>query len=445
MGNSTTDSAAWILTLEELATYLRVPQDALQPLIDGGQIPGRQIGGAWRFLRPAVDDWLRAPAVPTVVPAAPPESIVRDLPADGAEGAVRDLPAGVAAPPIQFVGAHSNNYDKGRKNQPIKAVVNHVMLGTLDNTIGWFNNGAAQVSANYGIGMDGRIVQFVRDGDTAYANGPVFDPNTAAAPWIGTDHANHLDMNTLTISIEWEGMHKGGQSGHVTWNGQTLDVALLKDTVKTFWVPSEAQYQAGLSLIRYLCARYNIPTERAHICRHSDFDSLRKWFCPGEGFPMQRLLNDLAPAPVVSTPTDFPLLHAPTISQAAFTAALVAAHSPALQETDSPVLYGICTANNVDPAVALAFFGQETAYGTQAGAGDHKNWGNLWDHTAGTIGSYDTWQQGLVDWCNQLQHPPYPSRPTVRTIVPIHRGTDQPDNDTYAGAVVIRIQALQSA
>jgi len=434
MSKETHRPAAWILTREELAIYLRVAGDALQPLIDSGQIPGRRIGSEWRFLRPAVDEWLRAPAVP----APPPAAAV--APHDWASAEPENAPRAAVAPPIEWVGAAANNYGTGRQNQAIKAVVNHVMLGTLDSTSSWFNNSAAEVSANYGIGQDGRIVQFVRDTDTAYANGPVYAPNTAATPWIATDHANGLDMNTLTISIEWEGMHKGGRAGRVAWNGQMLDVALMKDSVKTFWVPGEAQYQAGLALIRYLCAKYNLTPDRAHIGRHSDFDSVRKWFCPGEGFPLQRLLNDLAPAP--AGPADFPLLHAPSVSQAAFTAALVAAHSPVLAETDTPVLYGICTANGVDPAVALAFFGQETAYGTQDGAADNKNWGNLWDHAAGAIGSYPTWQQGLVDWCSQLQHPPYPSPATVRAIVPIHRGTDRADNDAYAAAVIARIQAL---
>ena len=323
------------------------------------------------------------------------------------------------------------------------SIINHVMLGTLDGTSQFFrqNNLANPVSSNYGIGKDGRIVQYVRDEDTAFANGNLRNPRTGNLPWL----TKGINPNTQTISIEWEGTHQGGHPGKANFDGNSLDVDLVNDgSVTHFWVPTEAQYQAGLSLIRFLCAKHSIPTDRAHIGRHSDIDSVRKWFCPGEGFPLQRLLNDLGGAPAPDS-TDFPVRHAPSISQSAFTAALVAVHSPVLGETDTPVLYGICTANGVDPAVALAFFGQETAYGTQEGAADNKNWGNLWDHAANSIGSYPTWQQGLVDWCNQLQHPPYPSPATVRNVVPIHRGTDRADNDEYAAAVIARIQALTKA
>jgi excisionase family DNA binding protein len=51
-----------ILTLEELAEYLKLPAATLQQEADRGQLPGRKIGENWRFLRAAIDDWLRADA-----------------------------------------------------------------------------------------------------------------------------------------------------------------------------------------------------------------------------------------------------------------------------------------------------------------------------------------------------------------------------------------------
>ena len=50
-----------ILTLKEVATYLRLPAAAVERHAGLGEIPGRRIEGAWRFLRSALEDWLRTP------------------------------------------------------------------------------------------------------------------------------------------------------------------------------------------------------------------------------------------------------------------------------------------------------------------------------------------------------------------------------------------------
>ena len=49
-----------VLTLEEVAAYLRLPKDTISRQAAQGHIPGRQIEDAWRFLKAAIDDWLRS-------------------------------------------------------------------------------------------------------------------------------------------------------------------------------------------------------------------------------------------------------------------------------------------------------------------------------------------------------------------------------------------------
>jgi excisionase family DNA binding protein len=49
-----------VLTLEEAAAYLRLPQDTIARQAAHGAIPGRQIEDTWRFLKAAIDDWLRS-------------------------------------------------------------------------------------------------------------------------------------------------------------------------------------------------------------------------------------------------------------------------------------------------------------------------------------------------------------------------------------------------
>jgi excisionase family DNA binding protein len=49
-----------VLTLEEAANYLRLPPEMIERQAALGQIPGRKIEDTWRFLRAAIDDWLRS-------------------------------------------------------------------------------------------------------------------------------------------------------------------------------------------------------------------------------------------------------------------------------------------------------------------------------------------------------------------------------------------------
>jgi excisionase family DNA binding protein len=49
-----------ILTLEETAEYLRLPVETVLNQALKGNIPGRRIEDNWRFLKAAIDDWLRA-------------------------------------------------------------------------------------------------------------------------------------------------------------------------------------------------------------------------------------------------------------------------------------------------------------------------------------------------------------------------------------------------
>jgi excisionase family DNA binding protein len=49
-----------VLTLEEASAYLRLPVEAVLRQALQGNIPGRKIEDNWRFLKTAIDDWLRS-------------------------------------------------------------------------------------------------------------------------------------------------------------------------------------------------------------------------------------------------------------------------------------------------------------------------------------------------------------------------------------------------
>ena len=47
-----------ILTIEELAVYLKIPKSTLYKLVREGKIPAQKIGRHWRFRKAAIDNWL---------------------------------------------------------------------------------------------------------------------------------------------------------------------------------------------------------------------------------------------------------------------------------------------------------------------------------------------------------------------------------------------------
>jgi excisionase family DNA binding protein len=51
-------SSDQVLTLDELALYLKIPKSTLYKLVQEGRIPGQKLGKQWRFARRAVDQWL---------------------------------------------------------------------------------------------------------------------------------------------------------------------------------------------------------------------------------------------------------------------------------------------------------------------------------------------------------------------------------------------------
>jgi len=56
------DPSINLLTLGEAAAYLRVAEEDVLRLVHLQELPGRQIGNEWRFLKAGLQDWLRTPA-----------------------------------------------------------------------------------------------------------------------------------------------------------------------------------------------------------------------------------------------------------------------------------------------------------------------------------------------------------------------------------------------
>jgi excisionase family DNA binding protein len=49
-----------ILTVDDVARFLRVPKSTVYKLARGGELPASRIGKHWRFLRHEIHEWMRS-------------------------------------------------------------------------------------------------------------------------------------------------------------------------------------------------------------------------------------------------------------------------------------------------------------------------------------------------------------------------------------------------
>ena len=47
-----------VLTIRELAEYLKISQSTLYKLAQEGKVPGQKVGRHWRFRKETIDRWL---------------------------------------------------------------------------------------------------------------------------------------------------------------------------------------------------------------------------------------------------------------------------------------------------------------------------------------------------------------------------------------------------
>jgi excisionase family DNA binding protein len=68
-----------VLTTPEAAQYLRVSESVLLREAEAGKIPGRKLGGEWRFTELAVANWLNATSTaPTPKRKRPPAGVGKE-------------------------------------------------------------------------------------------------------------------------------------------------------------------------------------------------------------------------------------------------------------------------------------------------------------------------------------------------------------------------------
>jgi len=169
----------------------------------------------------------------------------------------------------QWIGCAPVNFRPGRPfGSKAEAIVIHCMDGTLAGTDAWFRDPAARVSAHYGVGVDGRIHQYVSEDDTAFHAGIVVNPTAAMV--LSRPSVN---PNFYTIGIEHEGF------------------------ADDKW--PDAQLSTSPALVGGIAQRWEIPLDEDHVIRHHQIRFLKS--CPGNVITIVDILGRVPPAaPVVS-------------------------------------------------------------------------------------------------------------------------------------------------
>jgi N-acetylmuramoyl-L-alanine amidase len=135
------------------------------------------------------------------------------------------------------------NWDTNR--QTIVTVVIHTMVGTVQSANARFNDPASEVSAHYGVGLDGTIYHWVDETLVAY-------------------HAGTYGMNQISIGIEHED------------NGNFNDPR------------PNALYTASAKLVADICHYYNIAIDRNNVKKHSECSSTA---CP-DALDIDRIVRE---------------------------------------------------------------------------------------------------------------------------------------------------------
>lgn len=59
-----------VMTVKEVSAYLRLAESTVYKLAQEGHLPGRKVGGAWRFSRKGIEGWLGGRPLGEVLPGS---------------------------------------------------------------------------------------------------------------------------------------------------------------------------------------------------------------------------------------------------------------------------------------------------------------------------------------------------------------------------------------
>jgi N-acetyl-anhydromuramyl-L-alanine amidase AmpD len=240
-----------------------------------------------------------------------------------------------------------------RGNQGRASVVMHVSQGTMQSMIDWFL-GRSEATAHFGIGLDGKLYQFVSVHDSAFGNGASMrngrwhDPRGHVIQPAWVDLRPEVNPNWYTISVEHAGFWRDPWTAEMDSTNTRLLIWLAQQ------FPSLAPYVPGRTLIG-----------------HCDISPIERKNCPGPTVDYARIAaaanQGLEPPPLAedTITEDSSIIGQPRASAAQ--AAHYMGARPHGEYTDAdiarvivPAYWELCQAVDVDPLVAVAQLIHET-------------------------------------------------------------------------------------
>ncbi len=224
----------------------------------------------------------------------------------------------------EWIPADPNNFSTGRSGNTVSKIVLHTTVGSMAGTIATFQNPTRQASAHYVVGLDGRLVQMVRESDTAW-------------------HAGDFPINEQSIGIEHvdDGDYNGPRTPEL--------------------------YGASAILVADICRRYAIACNRTFIRKHSEVSDLPT-SCP-DALDVERIVN--AAAAILVAPTGPTPIMGPAVATLTAMLNVLAGHMPAygadVQAAIAQAYLEVGTSEGVAGDAAWAQAMHETGYLTFGG------------------------------------------------------------------------------
>lgn len=198
-------------------------------------------------------------------------------------GRIRDLAEVIEAPtepptsgrpsvPKGLVQRPTGNWHHRHPEAKVKFVVHHITDDlVLAHSLDWHQNPGSEASCHFMIDRDGTAYQLVSTTRAAWTNGDVKNPRRDMPALNEALAKAHINMNDWCVTIEY--------------------VADRRNP------PTEAQYRKGIEIAAYVRDLYGVPPHRYGQLRHSDINSVDRWYCPGDGFDLARVITALGGDP----------------------------------------------------------------------------------------------------------------------------------------------------